>query len=48
MKPNPPNKTFSDYEVPSSSVDVSSYRNADCIWGLCKVLSKGLSNLECF
>ena len=37
MKPNPPNKTFSDYEVPSSSVDVSSYRNADCIWGLCKV-----------
>ena len=37
MRPNPPNETFSGYEAPSSSVDVSSYRNADRIWGLCQV-----------
>ena len=37
VKPNPPSKIFSDYEAPSSSVDVSSYHSADRIWGLCQV-----------
>ena len=40
MKPNPPNKKFSDYVAPSSSVDVSSYRNADRIWRLCQVIDE--------
>ena len=32
MKPNLPNEKFSDYEAPSSSADIFSYRNAECIW----------------
>ena len=40
MKPNPPNEKLSDYETPSSSVDVSSYRNADRIWELCQVIDE--------
>ena len=31
MKPNPRNGKLSEYEAPSSSVDVSSYRNPDRI-----------------
>ena len=40
MKPNSPNEIFSDYEAPSSSVDVSSYRSADRIWGLCQLMDE--------
>ena len=40
IKPNPPNEKFFDYEAPSSSVDVSSYRNADRISELRQVIDE--------
>ena len=40
MKPNPPKEKFSDYGAPNSSVDVSSYRCADRIWGLCQMIGE--------
>ena len=40
MKTNRPNEKFPDYEAPSSSVDVSSYCNADHIWVLCQVIDE--------
>ena len=40
MKPNPPNEVFLDYEAPSSLVDLTLFRNADRIWGLCQVIDE--------
>lgn len=40
MKPNPSDEITSDYDAPSSSIDLSSYGNADRIWGLCQAIDK--------